>query len=176
MAKDIAEALEYSDTEAMTRRLKVIHKTNLQIVGSFKKQLGKDFKHQSEVSLISAKGIYKAIFNSQKPEAEAFQDWVFDILESFRQALGYEQYKITAFVESVKNHHINMDAIQEILNPENNKPFIKVHSIFNKTMANIIGEPKPISKDEPKKYYPDLLPLRDEILRSRSHRRLIVLY
>jgi len=121
-------------------------------------------KQKRKMIGVSEPGLYRLIFQSRKEEAEAFKTWVFGIIKSIREALGYEQYRAMAFTESAKNHHLSMDAIQEALNPQDKVPYIKAQSIANRCMANILGEPKTIGKDELKARYPEMLPLRDEIL------------
>jgi prophage antirepressor-like protein len=121
-----------------------------------------------EVTVLSELGIYRLIMRSNKPEALEFQKWVYSQLKSLREALGYEQYRIMTFTESVKNHHLNMDIIKEALNPKDKVPYVKAHAIANKCMANIVGEPKAISKDELIDRYPDMLSLRDEVLSATS--------
>jgi prophage antirepressor-like protein len=80
VAMDIAVALDYSDTEAMTRKLDDDEKQNLQIVG---------FGPRG-VTLISESGLYSAILGSHKPEAKAFKRWVTSVvLPSIRQHGAY---------------------------------------------------------------------------------------
>lgn len=66
VAMDIARALEYQDTEAMTRRLDSDEIQNLQIVG---------FGNRG-VSVINESGLYNAILGSKKPQAKAFKKWI----------------------------------------------------------------------------------------------------
>jgi len=80
VAKDIADVLEYSDAEAMTRKLDDDEKQNLQIVG---------FGPRG-ASLISEAGLYSAILKSQKPEAKRFKRWVtHEVLPSIRKTGGF---------------------------------------------------------------------------------------
>jgi prophage antirepressor-like protein len=82
VAMDVASALDYSDTEAMTRRLDDDEKQNLQIVG---------FGPRG-VTVISESGLYSAILSSQKPEAKAFKRWVTaTVLPSIRKHGAYAQ-------------------------------------------------------------------------------------
>lgn len=63
VAKDVAEALGYAKTDNLTKRLKAKHK------GTAKwSTLGGEQKGV----VLSEHGIYKAIMNSHKPEAEEF--------------------------------------------------------------------------------------------------------
>lgn len=80
VAKDVAEILDYSDTQAMTRRLDPDEIQNRQIVG---------FGNRG-ASIINESGLYSAILGSTKPEAKAFKKWVTgEVLPSIRKHGGY---------------------------------------------------------------------------------------
>ena len=80
VAMDIANALDYGDTEAMTRRLDDDEIQNLQIVG---------FGNRG-VNLINESGLYNAILGSNKPESKTFKKWVTkEVLPSIRKNGGY---------------------------------------------------------------------------------------
>lgn len=80
VASDIAETLDYKDTEAMTRRLDDDEKQNLQIVG---------FGNRG-ATIISESGMYTAVLGSTKPEAKRFKKWVTsEVLPSIRKHGGY---------------------------------------------------------------------------------------
>ncbi len=66
VAMEVAGVLDYSDAEAMTRKLDEDEKQNLQIVG---------FGPRG-VTVISESGLYSAILSSRKPEAVKFKKWV----------------------------------------------------------------------------------------------------
>lgn len=76
VAMDIAKALKYCDTEAMTRRLDDDEIQTLQIVG---------FGNRG-VNVINESGLYNAILGSKKPQAKAFKKWVTsEVLPSIRK-------------------------------------------------------------------------------------------
>ena len=82
-AHDVAVALEYQEAHKLTRLLKEdekgLHKVDT---------LG----GEQQLLLINEKGLYRAIFNSRKPEALAFQDWVFgEVLPAIRKQGFYGQ-------------------------------------------------------------------------------------
>ena len=80
IAMDVAQVLEYSDTEAMTRRLDDDEIQNLQIVG---------FGPRG-VTVINESGLYSAIFGSRKPEAKKFKKWnTSEVLPSIRKTGSY---------------------------------------------------------------------------------------
>jgi Mor family transcriptional regulator len=57
-----------------------------------------------------------------------------------------------------------MAALKNGLHPKDKIPYCRVHSVANKCIANLIGEQKAIKKDELKKRFPEMIPLRDAIL------------
>jgi prophage antirepressor-like protein len=129
-----------------------------------KKSLGIKEKGQQDISLVSETGLYVLIIRSNLPEAKAFRKWVCGIIKFLREAVGYEQWKVKTFTDSVQNHHLNMDIIKQALEPADKVPYVKAHSIANKCIANIVGEAKAIGKDGLKARFPEMIPLRDEIL------------
>lgn len=84
---DVADQLDYSDTEALTRRLDDDDKQNLQLVG---------FGPRG-VTVISESGLYAAILGSTKAEAKRFKRWVTsDVLPTIRKTGQYAQPKTQA--------------------------------------------------------------------------------
>ena len=80
MAMDVAQALGYTDTEAMTRRLDNDEIQNRQIVG---------FGNRG-VNLINESGLYSAILGSKKDNAKNFKKWITqEVLPSIRKNGGY---------------------------------------------------------------------------------------
>ena len=159
VAKGVADALNYSDAEAMTRRLKETHKANLQIDGSLRDFLGEDFKFQSVVSLINEKGIYKAIFNSRKPEAEIFEDWVFEMLKKLREAAGLEGFQVFRMMD-VEHQKAAMARVKE--KPDVGKSdYMKANEIANRVTSLEYKSDRTLNKDE---MPPAWLPFRQKVL------------
>ena len=107
VAMDIARALEYKDTEAMTRRLDSDEIQNLQIVG---------FGNRG-VSVINESGLYNAILGSKKPQAKAFKKWITsEVLPSIRK----QGYYLTPNVEStliaeLRDSNLSKDSLKREL-------------------------------------------------------------
>lgn len=81
IAKHVAKILEYSDAEALTRKLDDDEIQNRQIVG---------FGPRG-VNLINESGLYSAILTSKKPAAKAFKRWVtHDVLPAIRKTGSYQ--------------------------------------------------------------------------------------
>jgi prophage antirepressor-like protein len=83
VAKDIAEILEYAETSVMTRRLpsKYVDKIKSTDLVDLTNSFG-----NNDLTIINEPGLYKAVMCSKKPEAEIFQDWVFEeVLPSIRK-------------------------------------------------------------------------------------------
>ena len=82
-AHDVAVALEYYKAADLTRLLKDDEKCQHKV-----RTLG----GEQELLVINEKGLYRAIFNSRKREALAFQDWVFgEVLPAIRKQGFYGQ-------------------------------------------------------------------------------------
>lgn len=84
IAKDVADILEYSDTNKMTNRLDDDEKITAKIAGIS--------KTNPIITIINESGLYNAILGSNKPEAKAFKKWITsEVLPSIRKNGGYVQ-------------------------------------------------------------------------------------
>ena len=151
VAKDVAEALGYSKTEHLTRRLRAKFK------GTTKRgTLG----GEQETVVLSEQGIYKAIMNSHKPEAEDFEDWVFTILKTLRQSTGLEGFQIFRMLD--KEHQRDaMDNLCHSLKEPVRVDFIKCNTIANKAVSTKYGLPKMVKKAD---MTPEMLVDRQRLL------------
>ena len=81
VAMDVSNALAYTDTQAMTRKLDEDEMQNRQIVG---------FGPRG-VTMINESGLYSAILRSRKPEAKRFKKWVTaEVLPAIRKYGHYQ--------------------------------------------------------------------------------------
>lgn len=102
VAKDVADALGYSDTSAMCRRLDDEEKTTLQI-----SQVGSNYK--TNILLINESGLYSAILGSNRPDAKAFKRWVTsEVLPSIRKHGAYMT------PETLKQALLNPDTLLDL--------------------------------------------------------------
>lgn len=93
IAKEIADILGYSDSEAMTRKLDEDEKQNLQIVGYGNRG----------ITVINEAGLYSCILTSQKSEAKPFKRWVtHEVLPSIRKTGGYAASQSVQTIEATK--------------------------------------------------------------------------
>jgi len=159
VADDVCKALEHSNSRMA-----------LKMLDDDEKGVSKVYTPggAQKANIVSESGLYTLIVRSNAPEAKAFRKWVISLLKTLREALGYEQYQAMSFARSVRNHHLDMDRLKEALRPSDKVPYVKAHSVANKCMANIVGEAKAIGKDELKARYPEMLPLRDEVLSATA--------
>lgn len=149
IAKDIADALQYSDTNAMTRHLKRKFLTTVKLTGMNQK-----------FTALSEQGIYKAITRSKRPEAEEFEDWIFEMVKQLRQSTGLEGFQIFRMLD--KDHQKEaMQKLRSSLKQPVRVDFIKANTIANKAVSSLYGHPKMIKKDQ---MTPDMLVSRQEIL------------
>lgn len=80
VAKDVADILDYSDTEAMTRRLDLDEVMTDKLSGM-----------NMLSTLISESGLYNAIIGSKKPDAKKFKKWITsEVLPSIRKTGSYQ--------------------------------------------------------------------------------------
>jgi prophage antirepressor-like protein len=84
VAKDVADALGYSDTYAMTRRLDKDESMTAKLAGM----------NMNSV-FINESGLFSSILGSQKPEAKRFKKWVTsEVLPAIRKTGKYEAPKV----------------------------------------------------------------------------------
>jgi len=137
IAKDISDALDYADAKAMTIKLnsKYIWTVNLTAQGQQRKMIG-----------LTEFGIYKAIFNSKKPEAEQFQEWVFNIIRALRESVGIEGFQIFRTLDKEHQKKI-ISNLGKSLSRSVGRDFIKVNMIANKAVSTKNGYSKMIKKN-----------------------------
>lgn len=83
VAKEIADALEYTATNKMTRRLDDDEKTTVPF-----RDIGSNY--QTNKTVINESGFYNAVIGSKKPEAKRFKKWVTsEVLPTIRKTGGY---------------------------------------------------------------------------------------
>lgn len=87
VAKDVAEILEYSQTNVMIRRLRP--RNVMKIKSSLKEGLTNRYGN-NDILIINEPALYAAVVHSKKPQAEAFQDWIMEeVLPSIRKTGQY---------------------------------------------------------------------------------------
>lgn len=151
IAMDVAKILEYSDAEAMVRRLDDDEIQNLQIVG---------FGNRG-VNIINESGLYNAIIGSKKPQAKAFKKWITsEVLPSIRKNKGdsmklIEIYNDVAIGKEKVNSVNARDLHKALESKQDFSNWIKaridklgliegIDYVFNKFIENLIagGRPK----------------------------------
>lgn len=148
--KDVCAALEL-DIKNVSRSLgKEVCKTHpLETNGGVQRIL-----------LTNEKGIFKAAFRSHKKEAEAFQDWVCDILSQLRKSIGLEGFEIFRMLD--KEHQKEaMRRLQDGLRQPRKVDYIKANTIADKAVSNRYGHPKMVKKGD---MSPEMLAEREAIL------------
>lgn len=151
VAKDVAEALGYPETNAMTKRLEKNDLMSDKLSGMNMKSV-----------LVNEFGIYDAVFGSHKKEAKEFKRWIFDIIKELRQSAGLEGFQVFRMLD--KEHQKSaMQNLKKSLRKPVRVDFIKANVIANKAVSNKHGFPKMIKKAE---MTPNMLVERQEILDS----------
>lgn len=116
------------------------------------------------VNVINEINIYNLVFKSRKPEAEAFKQWIFEIIKELRHNNGLEGFQVFRMLD--KQHQKEaMKRLYEALRSEDKEAvklnMIKANSITNKAISIMYGLEKSISKDE---MTPEMLSDRQRIL------------
>lgn len=130
VAMDVASALDYSDAEALTRRLDDDEKQNRRIVG---------FGPRG-VTVISESGLYCAILGSRKPEAKKFRRWVTgEVLPSIRKTGQYRAKWMDARSEESGANKVMASAVQIIRHEQGKKTsffhYANEHKLINWVMT-----------------------------------------
>lgn len=149
IAKDIADALGYSETNAMTKHLKSKYFTSAKLAGM----------NQNHTA-ISEQGIYKAITRSQRSEAEAFEDWLFEVVKTLRQSSGLEGFQIFKMLDKEHQKETMVKLHESLLEPTKVN-FIKANTIANKAVSSRHGHKKMLKKNQ---MSPEMLIDREPIL------------
>lgn len=114
-----------------------------------------------DILTVSEKGIYRLIMRSHKPEAESFQDWIYDVIKVLRAESGLESHQIFDFIGDKRLHVDMMKRLQVGLGEATKKDYCTAHSIANKCVSTMHGFQKMLKKDA---MTPEMLADRQPIL------------
>ena len=157
IASDVATILGFRDSFNAVRVLPnhvcATHKM------STTSEKSKARKYQ-DYTVINEKGIYRLVMRSNKPEAEAFQDWICDLLIELRRATGLEDYQAFRMLDKQKQKEA-MNIVKEAHKKDDPVNYIKANMIANKTTSTLYGFKKAIKKDD---MSPPMLEARQTIL------------
>ena len=153
VAKDITDSLGFAQAKDATRKMPEKYK------GAYKvPTLG----GEQEMIVLNEKGLYRLIMRSHKPEAEEFQDWVYEMLKELRQSTGLEGFQIFRMLD--KDHQKEaMTKLKKGLKEPGRPDFIKANTIANKAVSTKYGYPKMVKKGD---MTPEMLVDRQELLDS----------
>ncbi|MBF0757320.1 phage repressor protein [Ligilactobacillus murinus] len=148
--KDVAEALNYRDAFNAGKYLPEKYKGT-----TFWSTPG----GTQELTTVSEVGLYRLISRSNKPEAQEFQEWIYNTIKQLRQSVGLEAYEAFRMLDKQKQREA-MDIIKNGIDKPERRHYIKVNSIANKAISIKYGYPKAIKKDD---MTPQQVAERDEI-------------
>lgn len=135
IAKDISDALEYRDANSMVKKLNDKYFVYAKMADMNQKYLA-----------LTEFGIYKAIFNSKKPKAEEFQEWVFNVIKTLREETGLQGFEVFRMLD--KEHQKKaMAKLSAGLKHPVRVDFIKANNVANKAISNKYGYPKMVKKN-----------------------------
>lgn len=170
IAKDIADALEYSTNNRMLERIDKKYQDSYLItdedISKIQEMHGngvyiENFSNRNYTTLTEL-GIYKAIMRSNKPQANEFQEWIYNTIKQIRQAQGLEQYQVFKLMD--KEHQKKaMQQLKDGLNKPTKAHYIKANQITNKALKLLYNLDKTPSK---KDLTTEQLAKREEILNA----------
>lgn len=146
VAQDVCEALGLRYVTKAMKSLKNVQQYNVCDLNN--SQVTSRARDTQTMNIIGEKDIYRLIFKSRKPEAEAFQDWVYETIRELRKASGLEGYETFKLLdkehqkEAMKKLHDSIAASREPVKVD----YIKANTIANKAVCNRHGIPKMVSK------------------------------
>ena len=147
VAQDVCEALGLKQVTRAMSSLKNVQQYNVGDLTNSKVS-SNGVRNMQTMNIIGEKDIYRLIFKSRKPEAEAFQDWVYETIRELRKASGLEGYETFKLLdkehqkEAMKKLHDSIAASREPVKVD----YIKANTIANKAVCNRHGIPKMVSK------------------------------
>ncbi|WP_145358398.1 BRO-N domain-containing protein [Staphylococcus epidermidis] len=157
VAGDVAKVLGYSLTPHMLRMIDKEDVTT-HIVDSTSNS--KYARKTQKVNIISEYGIYEAIWNSRRAEAQEFKKWVKQVIKSLRQSTGLKGYEAFRMLDKEKQKEA-MDNLKNGIEVISKKDYCKAQAISNKAVSNVFGFPKMIKKQDMTQ---EMLELRQQVL------------
>ena len=147
VAQDVCETLGLKQVTRAMSSLKNVQQYNVGDLTNSKVS-SNGVRNMQTMNIIGEKDIYRLIFKSRKPEAEAFQDWVYETIRELRKASGLEGYETFKLLdkehqkEAMKKLHDSIAASREPVKVD----YIKANTIANKAVCNRHGIPKMVGK------------------------------
>jgi prophage antirepressor-like protein len=155
IASDVAKAMGFIDSHTALRKMPEKYKGRYKVP-----TLGGN----QEATTLTEKGLYRLIMRSNKPEAEKFQDWVFDVIKQLREASSLQAYQVFRMLDK-EHQKQTMAKLSRSLNQPARVDFIKANTIANKAVSTRFGYPKMIKKAD---MTPDMLADREPILEDAA--------
>ena len=157
VAGDVAKVLGYSQTSNMLRMIDKEDVTTHNVKVTSNSKFARKIQ---QASVISEYGIYEAIWNSRRDEAQEFKKWVKQVIKELRQATGLKGYEAFRMLDKEKQNKA-MDNLKNGIEAISKKDYCKAQTISNKAVSNVFGFPKMIQKEDMTR---DMLALRQQVL------------
>ena len=152
VANDIARAMNFADSHTALRKMPSKYK------GRYKVPDQKGVLQ--ETTVLTEKGLYRLIMRSNKPEAEEFQDWVFNVIKTLREETGLQGFEVFRMLDK-EHQKAAMNKLRNGLKRPVRVNFIKANTVANKAISNKYDYPKMITKGE---MTPQMLAERESVL------------
>jgi prophage antirepressor-like protein len=106
----------------------------------------KKARKTQDVLIVNELDMYRLVFHSKMPEAESFQEWVFDLLKELRVTLGLEGFELFRLLDK-EQQKAAMKRLHDGLKEPVKVDYIKANTIANKVIATNYGYQKMIPKE-----------------------------
>lgn len=138
VASDVARAMGFADAHTALRRMPDKYKGRYKVptLGGWQ-----------EATTLTEKGLYRLIMRSNKPDAEDFQDWVYDVITTLRKSSNLEGYQMFRLLDKEHQKQTMSMLSHSLANPKP-RDYIKANTIANKAIINQFGYPKMVKKNE----------------------------
>src|SRR5699024_11070769 len=104
-------------------------------------------KGKQKAVIISEVGIYEAIWNSRRDEADEFKKWVKQVFKELRQSIGLKQHEVFHLMD--KQHQRKaMDVLQQGLSNPQKISYIKCATVVNKCVSTLFCYDKSLKKEQ----------------------------
>lgn len=98
--EQIGSALEYRDPSTAITKIHLRHKDRLDQFSVYTKLVGTDGKEYDQY-LYNQKGVMEICRWSNKPKANQFMDWCWDIIEKYRNSQGFTEQSSQLFMNAI---------------------------------------------------------------------------
>lgn len=123
--------------------------------------------------LVTELGVYSLVLDSPLPEAKEFKKWVKNLIKSFREKSGLEQWNMWRMLDKEHQKTVN-SIVMEVGDKEGKVNCIITNNAVNKIIScDLFKFNKPLKKGEMEQYEKMILVDREEVLQKYADNLVI---